>query len=274
MAFQIYNWSCVSGSLNQGLVSAAIDTPSSDVVTLQGSMNLFSFYSATDAVATIEGSNYFLPVIYDLAVNDVIMVTGSDSSIFLQVASVTLPANGSSGTVTTQSFTAAGTVGTSNITNLAVTSAKIANNAVGFTQLATAVGALASVPLTAAQINGMYAAPVQLVAAAGAGTLLIFDKMVLDIDYGTTPFAAGGAIAVQYANTVHGAGVAASTSIAAASLTGVSASSQLIVGAVAVVAANTAIENIGLYLSNATAAFTTGDSTGNAYVYYKTLSPA
>ena len=274
MAFQIYNWSCVSGSLNQGLVSAAIDTPSSANTVLQGSMNLFSYYSATDSVATIEGSNYFLSVIYDLAVNDIIMVTGTDSSIFLQVASVTLPANGSSGTVTTQSFTAAGTVGTSNITNLAVTSAKIANNAVGFTQLATTVGALATVPLTAAQINGMYAAPVSLVAGAGAGTFIGFEKLVLDIDYGTTPFAAGGAIAVQYANTVHGAGIAASASIAAASLTGVSASSQLTAGSVSVVGTNTALENIGLYLSNATAAFTTGDSTANAYVYYRVLSPA
>jgi hypothetical protein len=125
MAFTLYNWSEVSVSLNQGLVTAAIATPSSDTSVAQGSMNLFSYYSL-DTLATIEASNYFLPVIIDLVVNDVIMVTGADGSVFLQVATVTYPSDITSGTITTQSFTPAGSVGTSNILDNAVTGPKLA----------------------------------------------------------------------------------------------------------------------------------------------------
>jgi hypothetical protein len=284
MAFEIYNWSCVSGSLNQGLVTAAIATPSSDSSVAQGSMNLFSYYSAGDDLATIEASNYFLPVIYDLQSQDVIMVTGSDSSVFLQVETVTLPANGSAGTVTVQSFTAAGTVGTSNITNLAVTTAKIndlavtsgkiANNAVDYAQLALDVAQLSTTTISNAQLLGMYATPIQLVAAGASGTLLVLDKLVLDYAWATADTAAGGAIAVQYGNSAHGAGVAASVSIAAATLNALGAASILTAGSTPVAAIDTSLYAEGLFLSNATGAFTTGAGTMTAYTYYKVLTPA
>ena len=64
MAFELYNFSEVSTSLNQGVITAAIATPSSDTSTLQGSMNVFTYFSATDTFATIAASNYFLPVDY------------------------------------------------------------------------------------------------------------------------------------------------------------------------------------------------------------------
>src|SRR6266481_2837385 len=112
MAFTIYNWSEVSVSLNQGLVSAAIATPSSDTTTLQGAMNLFSYYSL-DAVAVINAVDYFVPVVIDLELYDVIMVTGSDASEFLQVSAITKPDdNGNGASVTTESFTPTGSVGT------------------------------------------------------------------------------------------------------------------------------------------------------------------
>ena len=44
----------------------------------------------------------------------------------------------------------------------AITGSKIANNAVDYAQLALDVAATATVNLTAAQVNGMYAAPVQI----------------------------------------------------------------------------------------------------------------
>lgn len=131
MSFQIYNWSEVSVSLNQGLVSAAIATPSSDSTVLQGAMNIFSYYSPTDDLATIEASNYFNQaepntVIFSVQSQDIVFVTGTDGSVMLQFETVTLPTDGSSGTITTQSFTPAGTVGTSNILNNAVTGPKLA----------------------------------------------------------------------------------------------------------------------------------------------------
>ncbi len=285
MAFEIYNWSCVSSSLNQGLTTAAIATPTSNSSVAQGSMNLFSYYSVGDALATIEASNYFLPVIYDLKTQDVIMVTGSDASIFLQVETVTLPADGSSGTVTVQSFTPAGTVGTSNITNLAVTTAKIANNAVtatqianntvDFGQIALDVAASATVALTAAQINGMYATPVQLIAAPGAGKLILIEAIIWDIAFVSAQYAAGGAIQAQYGNTVHGAGSPASASLAAGTLNGVAASGFLAnASGASVLNAPATVENTAVYLSNATGAFTTGDSTVNLYIRYRVITPA
>lgn len=289
MAFQIYNWSEVSTSLNQGLVSAAVATPSSDAVVAQGSMNVFSYYSATDALATIEASNYFNQaspnsVMYSVQSQDIIFVTGTDASVMLQVDTVTLPSDGDSGTITTQSFTPAGSVGTSNIQALAVTAAKIANNTItsaqvaanafGFDQLSNTVAKVATVTLSAAQFNGMYATPVLLLAAQGAGTLVLVDKIEFDMAYVSAQYAAGGVVAAQYGNTVNGAGPAATATIAAASFTGVTASSQLTSGSAQVLAANTACLNTALYISNATAAFTTGDSTFNVYIYYKVLTPA
>lgn len=88
---------------------------------------LFSYASAADAIATIEGANYFADVVYDLAVGDVIIANGSDASNMMIIATV----DRSAGTVTVNSFTASGSVGTANIQNGAVTGVKLANPLVG-----------------------------------------------------------------------------------------------------------------------------------------------
>lgn len=157
----------------------------------------------------------------------------------------------------------------------AVTGSKIANNAVDYAQLALDVAATATVALTAAQVNGMYATPVQLVAAPGAGNLILIDSILWDIAFVSAQYAAGGAIQAQYGNTVHGAGSPASASIAAATLNGVAASGFLANGSgSATLNAPATVENTAVYLSNATAPFTTGDSTVNLYVRYRVVSPA
>ena len=132
-----------------------------------------------------------------------------------------------------------------------------------------------SVALTAAQIQGMYATPVQLLAAPGAGRLIIIDQILWDITFVSAQYAAGGAIAAQYGNTIHGGGAAASGSLAAASLNGVAASGFLsnagVGGSLNVSKANSL--NTAIYLSNASGAFTTGDSTALLYIRYRILSP-
>jgi len=173
MAFTLYNWSCVSSSLNQGLVSAAISTPSSDTTVLQGSMNLFSYYSL-DSVATISGANYFLPVIFQLCVNDVIMVTGSDGSIFLQVATLVYPDDVSSGSVTTLSFTPAGAVGTANITNLAVTTDKIADANVTLAKLAAGIAPSHVVKFAGKDVSAGGSATVVITATGVAASDVVF----------------------------------------------------------------------------------------------------
>lgn len=157
----------------------------------------------------------------------------------------------------------------------AITGSKIANNAVDYAQLALDVAATATVNLTAAQVNGMYAAPVQILAAPGSGKLILIDSILWDIAFVSAQYASGGAIQAQYGNTVHGAGSPASASIAAATLNGVAASGFIANGSgAATLNAPATVENTAIYLSNATGAFTTGDSTVTLYVRYRVVTPA
>ena len=157
----------------------------------------------------------------------------------------------------------------------AVTQSKIANNAVDYAQLALDVAATATVTLTAAQINGMYATPVQILAAQGAGKLILIDSILWDIAFVSAQYASGGAIQAQYGNTVHGAGSPASASIAAATLNGVAASGFIANGSgSATLNAPATVENTAVFLSNATGPFTTGDSTVTLYIRYRVVTPA
>ena len=80
----------------------------------------------------------------------------------------------------------------------------------------------------------------------------------------------------RYGNTVHGAGPAASGSLAAASLNGVAASGYLSNGGISgsLNVTSAASLNTAVFLSNATGAFTTGNSTVTMYVKYRVVTPA
>lgn len=165
--------------------------------------------------------------------------------------------------------------GVTTIQAAAITSSKIAANAVDYANIALDVAASATVTLTAAQVNGMYATPVQLLAAPGAGKLILIDSILWDITFVSAQYASGGAIQAQYGNTIHGGGSPASASIAAATLNGVAASGFIANGSgAATLNAPATVENTSVYLSNATGAFTTGDSTVTLYVRYRVVTPA
>src|SRR6185503_6944489 len=133
------------------------------------------------------------------------------------------------------------------IANLAVTGAKMANNTVTSTQLALNTIQYAAIPMTAAQWNGMYAAPFVLVAAPGANKLIFVKQAVLEMTFVSAQYANGGAVALQYDSTVHGAGVAASATMAAATVNGYAAStSNMLAGALASGPLSTTV-NKGLY---------------------------
>ena len=289
MAFTIANWTCLSSSLNQGQETV---TPFGGSPTVLNAPNSFIYGSPTDTVATIAVANYFISKYAELNVGDWIFVNGTDASEILIVVT------SSSAGVTTAGFAATGTVNTANIVNNAVTYAKfqqasadtLIGNPTGGTANVEEItlgnglafsGTTITVPntnliytkvaITASQWNGMYAAPKLLVAAPGANNLIVVDKIDLVMTFVSADYAAGGVVGAQYDSTAHGAGAAASTTEVAADFFA-SASTTFHLGASLGSGApfSTSV-NKGLYLSNLTGAFTTGDSTWEAHVWYKII---
>ena len=132
---------------------------------------------------------------------------------------------------------------------------------------------VASVAVSAAQFNGMYATPVLLVAAPGANKLIVVDRMELIMTFGSTNFAAGGVVAAQYDSTVHGVGIPATNTEAAADFFAAASTAFVFNGSTTLAPFSTSV-NKGLYLSNATGAFTTGDSTFVVKVHYRVVATA
>lgn len=128
----------------------------------------------------------------------------------------------------------------------------------------------ATVALTAANLNGMYAAPVQILAAPGAGKSIVITKLVFTITRTATAFANGAAAIVQYGSTVHGGGTQALDSTLASTVLTGSAGTTVSArnGAVISDLAAATIQNAGVYISNGTAAFDTGTGTAVADVWY------
>jgi hypothetical protein len=127
-----------------------------------------------------------------------------------------------------------------------------------------------AVPITAAEFNGMYAAPKALVLAFGANTMIIVHRIDLLMTFVSAAYANGGVVAAQYDSTANGAGVIATTTLSAATFqAGVSTGFMFNTGVVPQTFSTCV--NKGIYLSNITGAFTTGDSTFVAHVYYSVV---
>lgn len=290
MTFTIANWGCQQPSMNAGQETI---TPFGGSPTVENTCNVFTYVSPNDTVATITGSNYFLPQYKSLSVGDIIWGSGTDASFAVQVTAV------SSTSVTVASMGITTSIGTANIVNNAVTYAKFqqvaANSLVGNPtgSLANAEGItlgngllfagtslelnpnllnMVEVNLTAAQFNGMYATPVQLIPAPGANNVVIVDKVVLNMTFVSAQYAAGGAVGLQYGNTAHLAGPAASATEAASDFTSAAASTLFQFGSgLSNGVAVASVANAAVYISNASGAFTTGDGTFNVRVWYKII---
>jgi hypothetical protein len=292
MAYTNANWTCVSSSLNQGQETVV---PYGGSSTVLNAPNIFMYGSPNDAVATIVAANYFLSEYASLAVGDWIMGFGTDASFAVQVTA------SSSTSVTVASTGLTTSIGTANIVAGAVTYAKIQNvaavsllgnptggstvvseitlgNGLSFSSTTLKVPdtneIYTTVAITAAQFNGMYAAPKLLVAAPGANKLIVLKRAVLAMTFVSAAYAAGGVVGFQYDSTVHGAGVAASNTEAAADFFAAASTSFAFNGesgnTVAIAPFSTTV-NKGLYLSNLTQAFTTGDGTWVAHIWYSII---
>ena len=128
----------------------------------------------------------------------------------------------------------------------------------------------AAVTMSAAQFNGAYAAPHLLVAAAGANTLITLHRAELVMTYNTIQFANGGVAHIQYDNTANGAGIIASTTQAAADFFDAVSTSNALEGGIVKQPFSTCV-NKGLYFSNVTGAFDTGNSTFVVHLWYSVI---
>lgn len=126
----------------------------------------------------------------------------------------------------------------------------------------------AQVALTSAQILGMYATPVLVIPAPPANTSVLLNRIWGVYTFVTTQYQAGGAIGLEYGNAAHRAGPAASTTLAAATFNGYTASNtfELTPDSTDTLAN---IQGMPIYISNDTAAFTTGDGTLALTVNYQ-----
>jgi len=154
------------------------------------------------------------------------------------------------------------------IDNLSVTTAKLDNNAVTSAKVDQGMLKTVTIALTAAQINGMYATPV-LVLAGVSGKAIYVSSVNFDLTGTATQFASGGVVNVQYDSTVNGAGTTAHADIAATVVTGATALVKTFRIAKDLSAIATAsIDGKGLYISNKSGAFTTGTGTAVLTVRY------
>lgn len=285
MAFDITNFDKLSSAANTNV------------------RKLWAYTNSSDTLATIIAADYFLDIYYYLSVGDEIFVYGSDgygtyvvtaaSSSTVTVAALTSVPGGS---ITNNEIDAAAGISFSKLAALA--SAKILVGSAGNVPTAvdvtgditisntgvTAIGAnkvlssmvsplllkYTTVAISAAEFNGMYAAPKLLVAAGGANTLVVLKQCQLVMTYGAANYADGGVAAVQYDSTINGAGTIASTTLAAATFQAAASTTFTFNPGVVALPHSTCV-NKGLYLSNITAAFTTGDSDFVAHVWYATI---
>jgi hypothetical protein len=120
---------------------------------------------------------------------------------------------------------------------------------------------IAQVTLNTAAMTSLYSAPTQLVAAPGAGLMLIPLQFILDYVYNTTAFTIGisGNLFIQYDSTVHAGGTSVGGG-ALSPLTFVDQTANMVKFASPTLLAVTSSSciNKGLYISQQTADMTGG----------------
>lgn len=146
----------------------------------------------------------------------------------------------------------------------------IANNAITSAKMADTMLHYAAVPVTSTAFKAMYVTPIELVAAPPANFLLVLESSQVLMSYNTTQYADGGVVHIQYDSTTLGAGIIASTTQAAANFFDAADTALGFNQGVVKQPFLTSV-NKGLYLSNVTGAFTTGDSDLVAHIWYRII---
>lgn len=202
------------------------------VSTTNGCFRNYNYYTA-DTQATVAASGYFNAgvtgggVAYDIVTGDYVAVySTTDASL------MTYRLTNTSGVITTSLVT--GSV-------------------------------RATLSLTAAQFIAGYATPIVALAAPGANRMYTDVSAQFALTYGSAQYTTGGALGFQYGNTANLAGTKVTSTIAAATVNGLAASSVFaLIPAAVTGTAIASVVNQGIYLSNDTAAFAVG--TGSSWI--------
>ncbi len=195
---------------------------------------------------------------------DVNSAAAIDFSKLATLASTNILVGSAGGVATSVAMTGDVTIGNTGVT--AIGANKVLSSMLGVNTLQ-----YQQVAVTAAEFNGMYAAPKLLLANPGANKMIVVDKIDLLMTYVSANYANGGVVAAQYDSTAHGAGVLATTTLSAATFQAAVSTGFMFNTGVVPQTFSTCV-NKGLYLSNISGAFDTGDSTFIAHVWYKIIA--
>ncbi len=128
--------------------------------------------------------------------------------------------------------------------------------------------------VSAAQFKALYDTPLVMIAAPSANHLIVLKRAVMVMTFASAAFTAGGILGFQYDTTVHGAGVAASNTEAAADFFAAASTSFSFNGVagdtVAIAPFSTSVQK-GIYLSNLTQNFATGGSSFVVHLWYSVI---
>ncbi len=151
----------------------------------------------------------------------------------------------------------------------AVSTASLADASVTVAKLGPAVMVEATGTLSQTQINGMSVTPVVLVAAQGAGTLIVVDEIELLHSYSTAAYANGGDVSIQYTTSaapVSVLDVAVITATASANFILKPSASYTSSASTSSATDLSTSANKGVEITNATAPFITGNA-ANIFKY-------
>lgn len=229
-----------------------------------GLNRIWTYTDTTQTMAAIIAGSFFNPVNElnpqdVIVVGDLIWIQASDANQFVEVDAV-------SPNITVAAFNAvlgAGSVGTANLAANAVETAKIADANVTSAKLEDGLVHYERVSVNLASFIGSNTAPVEILAAPGAGLKYVIHRASLGIDYGGVVLANGGTVQLTYGAAAGDAASIATGNVAAATLIAATADTMFGFSPVDTTLTDAKTVNKAVSLSTETADFTGG--TGSTY---------
>jgi len=198
---------------------------------------------------------------------DINAAAAIDFSKLATLASTNILVGSAGGVATSVAMTGDVTIGNTGVT-------AIGANKVLSSMVSPLLEKYVAVAVTAAEFKALYSAPKLILANGGANTLIVLKRAIIAMTFVSAAYAAGGVVGFQYDSTVHGAGVAASNTEAAADFFAAASTAfqfEGVSGNTVAISPFTTSVNKGIYLSNLTADFTTGDSTVVVHLWYSII---